>query len=777
MGDNPVVLITGGARGICAQIAREMARRGPVQLALVGRSEVPMEALDEAAAKARIKAELKEAGERVTPKKVEQALWPLRKAEEARQTLVDLRALGADVSYFRADVSRPEYCRRLVADVFSHFGPVDVLIHGAGVEESRLIADKDDDAFHRVYDGKALGGLALFEAIPSEAFAVSMGSVAGRFGNPGQVDYAAANDGMARVCQARPRSLHVAWTAWGDVGMAVRGGMQSLLESRGVDLLPADAGAAVLVDLVAEGVCGELVCAGRLGDFEPEGQGHTLLDRIEREGDTVRGTRELSKASDPWILDHAIDEVPVLPGVIGLELMVATASELYPGSTFTAARNVRFNAPVKVHHDRTTTLIIEAEPSRDGEARARLMSVRTLRTGRVSRTEHFSATLRFAEQEPADSLPSAFLPDELIGRDSIYRRFFHGPRFRVLENVFGVSQDGLLAEGRVDHSGIAEGLLTSPLALEAAFQAAGLHRMLVAHEMGLPLEIEEMQLLGAPADDEALSLLVQLTDRGYHVDVDGSSGPILRVRGFQLVDRGPLPPGDRFPVPEEGRPICFPAQPIRRGPITRSVTAEAQADEDPGAWLSDEELAVLQARGTDKRVRDRVAGRMAAKRALASLTGVDALHIRVASAASGEPVATVPGHPTARVSVSHREGRAIAIAVDSGRIGVDLEAIEPRDGSFQRTWFSEEERALAADDPLRQTLLWSIKEAVLKALGTGLALSPHDVAVVDLLPDTAKVRLRGEAAAQHEAVGGGTISVSWATAARDEVVVSVRLAA
>jgi acyl transferase domain-containing protein/NAD(P)-dependent dehydrogenase (short-subunit alcohol dehydrogenase family)/acyl carrier protein/phosphopantetheinyl transferase len=779
VGDNPVVLITGGARGICSQVARELARRGPVQLALVGRSDVPVERLDEAAEKARIKAELKEAGERVTPAKVEEQLRPMRKAEEARQTLEDLRALGADVSYFRADVSRPEYCRRLVADVFSHFGPVDVLIHGAGVEESRLIADKNDDAFHRVYDGKALGGLALIEAVPSEAFVVSMGSVAGRFGNPGQVDYAAANDGLARVCQARPRSLHVDWTAWGDVGMAVRGGMQRLLEDRGVDLLPADAGAAVLVDLIASGVEGELVCAGRLGDFEPDAaQVHPLLDRIEREGDTVRGTRDLSKSTDPWILDHAIEGVPVLPGVIGLELMVATARELFPGADFAAARNVRFNAPVKVHHDRTTTIIVEAEPGRDGEARARLLSVRTLRTGRVSRTEHFSATLRFADTEAPESLPSAFLPDEVIGRDSIYQRFFHGPRFRVLESIFGVSADGLLAEGRVNDDGIAPGLLSCPLALEAAFQAAGLHRMLVAHEMGLPLEIEELSLLGRPQADEALSLLVQLADDGYHVDVDGTDGPILRIRGFQLVDRGPLPPGDRFPVPDEGRPVCFPSVPIRRtSSIPRSVTAEARADDDPSGWLSDDELGQLRSRGTDKRVRDRVAGRLAAKRALSSLTGVDALRIRVQSAPSGEPIATVPGHPTVRVSVSHRDGHAVAIAVDSGRIGVDLEGIEVRDPSFQNTWFHSAERDLAGDDPVRQTVLWSIKEAVLKALGTGLALSPHDVIVSSLGHDSATVTLRGEAADTHAAVGGGALTVSWAVADADEVVVSVRLAA
>ena len=61
-----------------------------------------------------------------------------------------------------------------------------------------------------------------------------MGSIAGRFGNAGQVDYAAANEAMAAVCRARKYGLHLAWTAWADTGMAVRGGMEKLLTDRGV---------------------------------------------------------------------------------------------------------------------------------------------------------------------------------------------------------------------------------------------------------------------------------------------------------------------------------------------------------------------------------------------------------------------------------------------------------------------------------------------------------------------------------------------------------------
>ena len=58
--------------------------------------------------------------------------------------------------------------------------------------------------------------------------------MAGRFGNAGQVDYSAANEAVAQVCRVRARSLHVDWTAWDDAGMAVRGGMRSLLTGRGV---------------------------------------------------------------------------------------------------------------------------------------------------------------------------------------------------------------------------------------------------------------------------------------------------------------------------------------------------------------------------------------------------------------------------------------------------------------------------------------------------------------------------------------------------------------
>jgi phosphopantetheinyl transferase len=171
-----------------------------------------------------------------------------------------------------------------------------------------------------------------------------------------------------------------------------------------------------------------------------------------------------------------------------------------------------------------------------------------------------------------------------------------------------------------------------------------------------------------------------------------------------------------------------------------------------------------------------VAGRVAAKRALTALTGVPPHEISVRSADTGEPLAEVPGVPGVRVSISHREGRAVAVAAMDRRVGVDLERIEPRASSFAETWLSPEERSLGAG-PLVETLIWATKEAVLKWLGTGLRASPHHVRVTSLGDGLATVRLDGPLAARHAELGGAPLLVAWSRHGGDEVVVTVRAAA
>ncbi|MCP4806816.1 MAG: SDR family NAD(P)-dependent oxidoreductase [Proteobacteria bacterium] len=757
---NQVIIATGGGRGITARVALEWARRSPATLVLVGRSPAGETPLDVPAEKKRIKAELKAEGEKTSPAQVERRLTRLRKAEEIRVNMDEMRAVGSTVDYVTVDMADVLAVKALVADVIKRYGRVDGVIHGAGVEESRLIQDKDVSAFHRVFDGKALGGLALAESLPDGAWFLSMGSVAGRFGNEGQVDYSAANEALAQVCMARENAVHVDWTAWADVGMAVRGGMQSLLEARGVELMPAPAGAALAVDLIANNVTGEVVVAGKLGDFVPS-PNHPKLDSIELDGDTVVARYRLDAERDGWIHDHAIDGKPVLPGVMGVELMVAAASLARARLHYTGLQDARFEKPVKLYGDDPVDLEVRAIPQPDGKVRCMLLSERTTRAGKTIRTQHFSATILVGESPDIAPLPPAFWPDDAISRGDIYKRFFHGDAFQVLRGADGVARDGLQCTGRVDHAYIAEGLLTSPLALEAAFQAAGLHAMVAEGVMALPSSIEALWMARRVRDGEDLTLTVQRReDSAYDVDVDGDDGRLLSLRGFRLIEKGPLPDGHRFSEPDEGwADTAFGTMTVVETGGVQACLRSAEVGESPDGWLQADELAELCSRGTEKRIGDRIAGRIAAKRALSALTGAPPLSIRIRALPTGQPVSEIDGQPGPGISISHSGGRAVALASATERVGVDLEQIEARHPSFVDEWFSAEERELLGEDTVRITTAWAAKEAILKALGRGMQLNPRQIDVRAIHEGEVEVVLRDDVAAEHAALGGGRIAV------------------
>ncbi|MEN9787039.1 MAG: hypothetical protein RLZZ299_2303 [Pseudomonadota bacterium] len=780
---SPVVVLTGGMRGITARVAQAFAEAGSCTLVLVGRTAPGPAPLDEDAARRQIRARLEASGERVVPRRIEEAMAPLRVAEEARRTVAALRAEGATVEVRTCDLADPVAVATLVREVIARHGRVDVCIHGAGVEESRKLADKDERAFHRVFDGKAIGGLVLAGALPATCHFVSMGSIAGRFGNEGQVDYAAANEAMARVCAVRPRSVHLSWTAWAETGMAARGGMDTLLESRGIDRIPAAAGAALVRDLVAAGAEGEWVVSGRLGDLVLPSL-HPLLDGTRLDGDAVLVSRALSVERDPWISDHAIGGVPVLPGVIGLEWMLAAARLVRPSARFGAAEDVRFLAPLKVHRDGTVDVDVRAEPDGVTHVRCVVRSRRTGATGRVLEVEHYTARFPVESSAVPDLLGRPAWPEERLLRRDIYRRFFHGPAFQVLEGTEAVADDGLIAGGRVLHAPIAEGLIGTPLVLEAAFQAAGLHRMVVAGVLALPSSIERVVRVRDATDGEPLRLCAWRRGELYDVDVLGAEGPVLLVRGFRMADLGPMDPRDRFPRPGDRRdatPSGPGAAGVRDAVAPDSGAARARSVPDVvEAWaeageaassLPPDDLAWLTARGTPRRHADRLAGQLAAQRAVEGLLGHRSF--RVLRRESGEP--WVEGADV-RVSISHVDGRAVAVATRAAGAGVDLERIVPRDGALLRTWYTPEEQARFGSDR-DVTIAWAVKEAVLKALGSGMRVSPRDVEVLGVGSRAVQVRLHGEAAVRLAQRGNPPLHAAIVDHGDGRVVATVLLAA
>jgi phosphopantetheine--protein transferase-like protein len=86
-----------------------------------------------------------------------------------------------------------------------------------------------------------------------------------------------------------------------------------------------------------------------------------------------------------------------------------------------------------------------------------------------------------------------------------------------------------------------------------------------------------------------------------------------------------------------------------------------------------------------------------------------------------------------QVSIAHKDGIAVAIARRGRGVGIDVERIEARSASFAELSFTESELRLVADMSTEegQTLLWAVKEAAAKALGTGLTGNPRKFPVRD----------------------------------------------
>jgi NAD(P)-dependent dehydrogenase (short-subunit alcohol dehydrogenase family) len=260
-----VVLLTGGARGITAQIAIELARRFRPTLVLVGRAPVATDGenaaeaqLDGAALKAAVTQRLRAAQPTIKPVDIERAYQRIVHQREMRQTISLCEAAGARVEYRQADVRDAAAFAEVLAAISRQHHRLDVVIHGAGIIEDKLIADKTTESFDRVVHTKAESVFTLARHLRFDSLRalVLMSSVTAAFGNRGQADYGAANGIYNAVAQwlARrtpARTVAINWGPWDQSGMASAEIRRQFLERGITPIDPAGGVRAVLDELAA----------------------------------------------------------------------------------------------------------------------------------------------------------------------------------------------------------------------------------------------------------------------------------------------------------------------------------------------------------------------------------------------------------------------------------------------------------------------------------------------------------------------------------------------
>ena len=497
--------------------------------------------------------------------------------------------------------------------VVKECGPITGIVHGAGLEESKLVADKSWESFSNIISVKIDGWRALIDAlgdgISNLRVLCAFTSIAGRFGNGGQVDYAAANNILdAEMCRIShhpdaPRAVAIAWSGWRDVGMATRGSIETVFEQAGIETIPVETGVEIFVQEMLAGGKRRVVAAGELGILDDENCKRSppqklpadtagalaepsrfpFIDRITEHApyDHLVADCTLSVDRYPFLEDHAIDGTPYHPGVMAMEMFAQSALLLYPMCTLQKFTEVTFGLPIKLTKEEAHIRIVATFDNQDENTvsiKCHVESDLTNSKGEVFGEPriHHQATVHLLKGGAEVKAEVAFVDSPGRGKASfqpefVYDRFFHGPRFQVHGGLVKgvVSNDQLGADGiallrsQLPNSTLfAEDpvLLESlPMLIEACFQNAGLVTMEIDRISSLPIGIDDCTLIKFPGQRD--SLRVRSYRRGgdgegvtVHdaVIFDQNMKPILSLKGLRLKGMAPVPEELQFQLNRKG---------------------------------------------------------------------------------------------------------------------------------------------------------------------------------------------------------------------------------
>jgi 3-oxoacyl-[acyl-carrier protein] reductase len=170
--ENRVALITGGSRGIGKAVALELAARGAAVIVNYNKSP-----------------------------------------EAAEEVVRQIQAVGGKAASFQADVSDYKQAEALVKFAVETFGDLGILVNNAGITRDQLIMMMPESDWDAVIDTNLKSTFNCSKAAVRHMLRkrygriVSIASVAGQMGNPGQTNYSASKAGQIGFTKALAREV------------------------------------------------------------------------------------------------------------------------------------------------------------------------------------------------------------------------------------------------------------------------------------------------------------------------------------------------------------------------------------------------------------------------------------------------------------------------------------------------------------------------------------------------------------------------------------------
>ncbi|EMD16579.1 3-oxoacyl-[acyl-carrier-protein] reductase [Eggerthia catenaformis OT 569 = DSM 20559] len=125
----------------------------------------------------------------------------------------EIESLGVQVLLAKGDISNEEDVKEIFKLIKDHFGRLDILVNNAGITRDNLIIRTKTEDFNQVIDAN-LKGTFLCMKYASKIMIkqkygriISLSSVTGIIGNPGQTNYAASKAGIIGMSKSLAKEL------------------------------------------------------------------------------------------------------------------------------------------------------------------------------------------------------------------------------------------------------------------------------------------------------------------------------------------------------------------------------------------------------------------------------------------------------------------------------------------------------------------------------------------------------------------------------------------
>ena len=377
VGDGDLVLVTGGARGIVFECVAALAEKTGCRLLLTGRTAIPEDELvgisfdRENMTQSIRNCELRLVKEqKLSIKDAKKKAAQLKSGWEVRDNLKRLAESGIKGEYVVCDVSDRDALTSLIKNLDEKGDKINGVVHGAGVQRSKILPDLDKDTIDSCITTKMEPVFTMLEALDWSAVKMfnSFTSIAGLFGNMGQTDYSFANDMLAEITYEIGSMYEnvsvsaVDWTAWSGTGMVSKEEAERFVKS---GLIPVDVPSGVNYFMKAVGDPHNVRLAVFNGDAAFAGDAvseHILNSTPYRTLSNPYGELdEFSKVNfnlerDSYLSQHVVNGVPVVPGTFVSEIFAENL--LSEGKS---VKNLKFRRPLAVKSELDVELVTSGD--------------------------------------------------------------------------------------------------------------------------------------------------------------------------------------------------------------------------------------------------------------------------------------------------------------------------------------------------------------------------------------------------------------------------------